>query len=200
MIHRTGLLLSLGLLALGTVQAQNMEPLFSGVATFDNGLVVRYATIAEQPFADADIAGWSSGEVLSSPNIPPTPAPQRLQRFIVDSRRGIYFGYSLRVVRPDILALAAGQPPPAVRTKPFEVSIEPLALTRGDLPAHFRNMMLQPAKLRAYPQSRSVGVGDSLVVDLSVATRGRTSSTDLKLRETLRFSAAGVRQLPAGGN
>jgi hypothetical protein len=200
-IQRGSLLVGMCLMALGPGFAQRTEPLFSGVATFDNGLIVRYSTMADSPFADSDLAGWGSGEVVSEPSPAPTPGTgdQKLQRFIVDSRRRIYFGYNLRVVRQSVLVPAAGEPRSGVKARPYQVWIEPLTLAPHDLPEHFRNAHLRPAKLRAYPQSRMVGDGDSIVVDLSLSSRGGTSDASMRLRESVRFSTAGVRHLPVGG-
>lgn len=201
MIQRGVLLVGMGLIAVWTGFAQKVEPLFSGVATFDNGLIVRYAATANQPVADSSLAGWGSGEVLSvpTPTARPGLASQKLQRFMVDSRRRIYFGYSLRVARHSMLALAAGEPARA-NAKPYQVWVEPLTLAPQDLPVQFRNARLRLAKLRAYPQSQNVGDGDSIVVDLNLAAPPGISDMGMKLHETLRFSSTGVRHLPAGAN
>jgi hypothetical protein len=200
-IHRVVLLIGTGLIAVGVCFAQKAETLFSGVATFDNGLIVRYTTTADLPLADSELAGWGSGEVISQSTATPDPGrlAQKMQRFIVDSRRGIYFGYNLRVVRQSMLVPAGGEPVSGVKLKPYEVWVEPLTLAPQDLPEHFRKDQLRPARLRAYPQSRTVGDGDSIVIDLSVSSRTGTADASVKLRETIRFSTAGVRHLPVSG-
>lgn len=189
-------------MAMSTGFGQRPETLFSGVATFDNGLIVRYATTAEAHVADSDLAGWSSGEFTSGPVATRNPwvAARDLQRFFVDSRSGVYFGYTLRVSRVSTLMPAVGDRKREAKSKPFLVLVEPLALAPQDLPEPFRNARLRPAKLRAYPRNQTVGAGDSIVVDLRLAGRAGNPGADMKLSETLRFSPAGVRYAPAESN
>lgn len=199
MIQRAALLLGIGFIAMSTGFGQKPETLFSGVATLDNGLIVRYATTSEARIADSDLAGWSSGELTSGPVAGRNPwvAARDLQRFFVDSRSGIYFGYTLHVSRVSTLMPLTGERKSDARSKPFLVSIEPLTLARQDLPEPFRNARLRPAKLRAYPRNQTVGAGDSIVVDLRLASRAGNTGEDLNLSETLRFSPTGVRTMPA---
>jgi hypothetical protein len=90
----------------------------------------------------------------------------------------------------------AGERSGDAKHKPFLVSIEPLTLAPRDLPEPFRNARLRLAKLRAYPRNQAVGDGDSIVVDLRLASRAGNPRADLKLSESLRFSPTGVRTVP----
>lgn len=194
MIQRMVFVLSLGMATVGAAFSQEFDTLFSGMATFDSGLVVRYATTAART-GDLNLGGWGAGEVLSE--VRPTRTPgvetQQLQRYFIDSARNLYFGYKLRVARSNFVIPAGSR-----SGRPIQLWIEPLSLTVQDLPERFRKPLLRRVDLHTYPASQRIGYDDSIVIDLTIAGRDGNADGTLQLQETLRFSPAGVRSLPLG--
>jgi hypothetical protein len=169
------------LLALGAQAAPEDNVVASGVVTWTDGLVIRYQTKTKAQLKDADLEGWTVGEVIGR---------DRISRYFVNGNKGIYFGYDLVIEQVGQL-----QPVPSDHVRPFRVKFQPLSLRPEAVRGHYNGPEPAPVRLFSYPQPQPVGDGDAVVFELRLA-RGRES---LRLTESIRFVWHPVKFMPASG-
>lgn len=166
------------LAALGAQAASDDNVLASGVASWTDGLVVRYQTKTKLQIKDAELDGWTVGEVL---------ARDRISRYFVDGNKGIYFGYDLVIEQVDPV-----QPAPAMHLRPFRIKVQPLSLRPEAVRGHYSGSDLAPVRLSSYPVPQLAGDGDTLVFALTTA-QGREP---VRLAESIRFIWRPVKFIP----
>lgn len=169
------------LLALGAQAASDDNVLASGVVTWTDGLVLRCQTKTQAPWKDAELEGWTVGEVIGR---------DRISRYFVNGNKGIYFGYDLVIEHVDQI-----QPVPSDHLRPFRVKVQPLSLRPEAVRGHYSGPEPAPVRLLSYPEPRLAGDGDALVFELK-PERGRKP---VRLTESIRFIWHPVKFMPASG-
>lgn len=167
------------LAALGAQAASDDNVLASGVVSWTDGLVVRYQTRTKLQIKDAELEGWTVGEVIGR---------DRISRYFVDGNKGIYFGYDL--VTQHINQV---RPVPASHFRPFRVRIEPLSLGPEGVRGHCSGPEPVPVRLLSYPEPQLAGDGDTLTFELTPRQRRES----VRLWESIRFIWHPVKIIPA---
>lgn len=167
------------LLALGAQAASEDNVLASGVVTWTDGLVVRCQTKTKLQLKDAELEGWTVGEVIGR---------DRISRYFVDGSKGIYFGYDLVIEHVDQV-----QPVPTIHFRPFRVKVQPLSLRPEDVRGHYSGAEPAPVRLSSYPEPQFAGDGDALVFELAP----RQGREPIRLSESIRFIWHPVKLVPA---
>lgn len=167
------------LAAVPALAASDDSVLAAGVVSWDDGLVVRFQTTARAPLKEAELQGWTTGEVIGK---------DRISRYFVDGNRGVYFGYDLVIERMNVSPFT-----PAANPAPFQVKIEPLSLKPAAVRGHSTGPAPTLVRLAAYPKSKLVGDGDRLEFALALQNRPET----MRLSESIRFCWHHLKLLPA---
>lgn len=173
---------AVGLLMLVTLGAQahsDDNVLASGLVTWTDGLVVRCQTTATLPLKDAELEGWTVGEVIGR---------DRISRYLVDGSKGIYFGYDLVIEHID--QIHSG---PGMGFRPFRIKVQPLSLRPTAVRGHYTGAEPAPVRLVSYPAEQLAGDGDSLVFELTT----RSGRKPVRLSESIRFIWHPVKIVPA---
>lgn len=166
------------LLAIGAQAASDDNVLASGVVTWTDGFVVRCQTKTKLQLKDAELEGWTVGEVIGR---------DRISRYFVDGNRRIYFGYDLVIEHVDQV-----QPVPAIHFRPFRVKVQPLSLRPEAVRGHYNGAEPAPVRLLSYPEPQLAGDGDALVFELT-PQQGRER---VHLSESIRFIWHPVKFVP----
>lgn len=166
------------LLALPSQAAPQANVLSSGVVTWEDGFVIRYQTSTNFPLNDADLEGWTVGEVIGK---------DRISRYFVDGHKGIYFGYDLVIEHIERV-----QRVPTDRFRPFRVKVQPLSLKRETVRGHYTGPEPTLMPLISYPEAQMAGDGDVLNFDLTP----RHGRGPFRLSESIRFTWHHPRLMP----
>lgn len=167
------------LLSTGVQAATDDNVLASGLVTWTEGFVVRCQTKTKLQLKDAELEGWTVGEVIGR---------DRISRYFVDGNRGIYFGYDLVIEPVDQV-----YPVPAIHLRPFRVKVQPLSLRPEAVRGHLNGPEPAPVRLLSYPEPQLAGDGDALVFELT-PKQGRER---IHLSESIRFVWHPAKFVPA---
>lgn len=141
------------------------DMILTASAGMSNGTVVRFRTFSEPPGLSLAATAWDSAVSVRG---------NTAHRFLVDSKKGLYFGYDVQV-------------DPVVGRAEFLVAIRPLSMRWEELRSRRGATVLSLVQPRSYPGIQSVGGGDRISVTVLVNNAtGQTIVDEIQVSSAAR--------------